>query len=118
MIMHRVGAVILACVMIYFSFLAVNTLGLQDENATGQVVAKSYHEAGQTYTTDVVGGTRRVRQTSTPEMYILTLTVGGEQTTAAVDKDLYDTVQEGDQVKVVYQRRRLTGGTQVVSVSR
>jgi hypothetical protein len=54
----------------------------------------------------------------TPDLYILKLRIGSQETSAPVDRDLFDSVGNGDRVSVTYQRRRLTSGLQVISVRR
>lgn len=117
-VMYRVGAVVLACVAIYFLFTAVNTLGLAEESGTGVVVGKAYREAGTTYHTQVIDGRSYVRPQATPDMYLLDLTIDEKSVQAEVERALFDDVEQGEQVEVVYRQHRLTGGTQVVRVSR
>ena len=114
--MYIVGAVVLVCVGLYVVFMAVDGWGLTDRKATARVLAKGYKEAGKTYITQIVANRPVVLPQARPEMYLLKLDLGGKETESAVEKALYDAVNPGDQVQVVYQKRRILGSLQVVKV--
>ena len=116
-IMLYIGGLMLAGILIYFSFTAMNSLGLKDRSATARVISKGYRQAGQTYITQKVGNRMLTLPQFTPEMYLLELEIQGKATSCAVAKTIYDRVTAGDQVTVVYQRKRITGGLQVLTVS-
>ena len=115
--MVYVGGLMLAGFLIYLGFTAVNRLGLQDQTAKARVVGKDYKEAGQTYVTQKVGNKTLTIPQSYAEMYLLTLDIQGRPGACAVDKTVYDRLRVGDQVNVVYRRKRITGAIEVVSVS-
>lgn len=116
--MYVFGGVILVGVALYFLFMAVDGQALGNTKGTARVVDKEYREAGRTYTTEIIGGQTRTIPRVTPEMYILKLEIDGRQTEAPVAKSLYDAVNKGDKVQVVYRRRRITGALQVTDVIR
>jgi hypothetical protein len=105
-------------VAVYFLFTATNTVGLVEQTGTASVVSRAYREAGTTYTTEVVAGRSYTRPQATPEAYLLRLMLDGREATAQVDQVLFEAAEAGDQVQVTYQKRRLTGATQIVRVSR
>ena len=115
-IMMIFGAVIIVGVLLYYGFWTLDGLGLEDEQGTATVTGKEYVEPGMTYSRQYIGGQLRTLPQTTGEMYILELNIGGEVTSVAVDKNRYDAVKANDEVDVVYQRRRLTGGLQVVEL--
>lgn len=117
-IMYRAGQLVLVGVALYFGFLGADTLGLPARTADARVVGKEYVPAGRTYTTNVVGGRSQVHAQTTPEMYVVHLEMAGDSATAAVEKSLYDGLSTGQTVNVEYRRRRVTGGTDVLRVSR
>jgi hypothetical protein len=117
-VMWVVGLVIVIGVALYLLFLAADGLGLESQEATATVVGKGYREAGQTYYTQIINNRPQVMPQATPERYLLKLDLAGREVECAVEKGLYDAVQAGDQVRATYQRRRLTGATQVVDVRR
>lgn len=112
------GGIVLCCVAIYFLFMAINDIALEKKEGYATVAGKGYREAGRTYTTQVIGGRAHTIPQSTPEMYILMLDIAGRQIECAVSRDLYGMINAGEKVTVVYQRRRITGGLQVLDVIR
>jgi hypothetical protein len=112
------GAVILVIVLGYFGFQAVDATGLSDQRGAAVVTGKEHRDAAKGYRTENVGGQTRVIPQTTPEMYILKLRIGDQETTHAVARDLYNTVGNGEQLTVTYQRRRISGGLQVTGIAR
>ena len=115
--MAILGGIILIGVALYYSFWAVNSLGLEDRSAIATVTGKEYHAPGTSYQAQNIGGRNYVRPLQTPEAYVLKLNLDNEETSAAVEKGLYDVLNPNDQVRVTYQRRRITGGLQVRQVT-
>jgi hypothetical protein len=111
------GAIILAGVALYYGFIAVDTLGLGDVTGLASVVGKQYVKPGTSYQSEPIGGVTITKSVQKPEIYLLKLNLTNHQTFAAVDKSLYDSLNLNDQVRVSYQRRRLTGRLQVLAVS-
>ena len=99
-------------------FVVIDSLSLEQRHGTATVVGKGYQEGGTSYFTEVIGNQRVVRPQATPDYYFLKLNIDGGATVAVVPRDLHDRIQVGDRVEVAYQRRRLTGALEVVSVSR
>ena len=116
--MYVLGAVILVLVLLWLGFMAVDGLGLATQRGDATVVGKSHRAAGTTYTTTIINGRSHVVPQSTPEAYLLDLDWSGKRVQGAAERELYESVREGDRVRIDYQRRRLTGGVQVVGVSR
>ena len=116
--MYVFGAIILICVVGWYAFNAIDSLALENRTGMARVVAKEHRDARQTYTTDIIGGKAQTVPRTLPEMYILKLDIGGRETSGVVEKDLYSAVNPQDEVRVTYQRRRITGGLQIVSVTR
>lgn len=112
------GAAVLIGVASYYLFMLIDGAGLPDIEGTAIVHGKEYREAGTTYTTQKIGDRMQTIPQSTAEMYVLSLEIEGVKTEAAVDKKLYEEIQMGEQVKVIYQRRRLLGSLQVLKVTR
>lgn len=102
----------------YYAFQGIDRFGLSVQHGEATVIDKAYRPAGETYTTQVINGrTHRVPQ-ATPEMFILTLDLDGEEAQAPVERDLYNRLQAGDQVSVSFIRRRITGNPEVTEVNR
>lgn len=114
--MVYVGGFILAGLLVYFGFTATNSLGLKKRTGPAVIVNKSYHAAGKTYSTQKIGNRVMTIPQTTPEMYVLELKIEDRTTAFAVSKQNYDRLTAGDQINVVYQRKRITGGLRVVAI--
>src|ERR1700733_11871365 len=110
------GGVILVAIAGYFGFQALDGIGLSMQPGIAVVIGKEYRPAKKTYRTDVIGNQTRVVPQVNPEMYILKLRIGEKETVGLVERDLFNTLSNGDRLSVTYQRRRVTGGLQVVGV--
>jgi hypothetical protein len=116
--MYVLGPVILLLVGGWYAFSAVDSMGLSSTEGSALVTGKEHRPAGRTYTTTVINNRTMTVPHDTPEAFVLTLAVAGDTTQGAADRDLYEHIQVGDRVRVTYARRRVTGGVQVVKVSR
>jgi hypothetical protein len=97
--------------------MAIDGMGLADQQSTATVLDKIRHGAGRAYSTQVVGNRTLVVPQTTGEMLILSIDLDGVRSEASVDRALYDAVGSKDRVCVTYQRRRITGAVQVVAVT-
>jgi hypothetical protein len=113
-----IGGVIVASFAAYWLFAVIDRVGLADERAAAIVLAKEHRVPGRTYLTQIVNNRPVVLPQQTGEVFALALDVGGTRAEGSVDKSLFDVVEVNQKVDVVYQRRRLTGGLQIVSVRR
>jgi hypothetical protein len=113
-----IGGVIVALCVVYWLFAVVDRVGLADERATGVVLAKEHRGPGRTYLTQIVNNRPVVLPQQTGEVFALALDVDGTRAEGSVNKSLFDAVEVNQKVDVTYQRRRLTGGLQIVSVRR
>jgi hypothetical protein len=114
--MPALGAVILVAFAGYFGFTAADTMGLEPRRETVTVTSKEHVPAGTTYRTELIAGKTRTVPHAKPEQHILTFRVSGKEAEYPVERDLYESVSNGDQVEITYQQRRITGGVQVLSV--
>lgn len=112
------AAVILAGVGLYYSFLAVDGVGLSNREGVATVTGKEYREAGTTYSTQQIGDRMQTIPQSVPDAYLLQLDLNGQMAQFPVEKSLYDEISIGDRVGVGYQEKRITGGLVVSMVSR
>jgi hypothetical protein len=113
-----IGGVIVAAFVAYWLFAVVDRVGLADQRAAAIVLAKEHRGPGRTYLTQIVNNRPVVLPQQTGEVFALALDVDGARAEGVVAKDLFDAVEVNQKVNVVYQRRRLTGGLQIVSVRR
>lgn len=102
----------------YYAFQGIDRFGLSVQHGEATVIDKEYRPAGQTYTTQVINGRTHQVPQATPEMFVLTLDVDGEEAQAPVARDQYNAIHAGDQVYVEFVRRRITGNPQVTEVNR
>ena len=117
-IVYVVPAVLLAAVLLYFVYGAVDRLGLESVQADARVTGKQYAAGSTTYTTEVVGGRTMTRAQKNPEAFLVTLDVNGEQTGGAVSKELYDSLREGERVRVSVRRTRVSKRLLITDVRR
>ncbi|HMB90394.1 MAG TPA: hypothetical protein VKP65_06070 [Rhodothermales bacterium] len=117
-VVYWMAALIMLGAVGYYAFQGIDRFGLSVQYGEATVIDKEYRPAGQTYTTQVINGRTQQVPQATPEMFILTLDVDGEAAQAPVERDLYNTLQAGDQVSVSFIRRRITGNPEVTEVNR
>jgi len=117
-IMYVLGPVILVAVGGWYAFSAVDSMGLSSQTGSAVVTGKEHRAAGKTYRTTVINNRTVTIPETTPEAYVLTLALDGDTTVGVADREVYEQVRTGDRVSVTYQRRRITGGLQVVKVGR
>jgi hypothetical protein len=111
-----IGGAIIALFLAYYVFMALDRVGLDDQHATAIVLGKEHHGPGRTYVTQIINNRPLEIPQETPETFVLSLDLSGTRAEGVVARDLFDALKVGDRVQVTYQRRRLTGGLQVVSV--
>jgi len=110
------GGIILIGVALYFIFWAVNTLGLEHRSATATVTGKEYHPPGTSYQSQNIAGRNYTRLLRTPEQCVVLLDLLEHPAAAEVEPVFYERLKPGEQVRVTYQRRRLTGSLAVTKI--
>lgn len=116
-IMVTVGGLIICILVVYFSFVAINSLGLQEHTAIATVIDKGYRAAGKTYTTQKIGDRMMTIPQTTSEAYYLFLDIDGKKASYVVSSRDYNLTESGDQLEVKYVRKRITGGIQVTAIT-
>lgn len=112
------SGVLLVAVLVYFSWGALDHLGLAEEKSSAVVTAKNHYPPGVTYRTNIVAGRAWTMADPTSDAHVLTLNMGQESTGAIVSKDLYDALQPGDRVQVQMRRTRFSRRLEVTQVVR
>ena len=116
--MYVFGAFILVAVVGWYAFSAVDRMGLPTQGGQAVVAAKAYKPPGMTSTKTIINNRSVNIPQATAEAFVLTLSLQERQAAGLVDRELYEDVKVGESVQVTYQRRRITGGLQVVKVTR
>jgi hypothetical protein len=111
-------AAIVAGVLLYVVGWAADTKLLAVQIAVASVSGKEHRDMKQTYTMERIGNVTRAVPRVVPEQYILKLRIKDQEVEWPVEKDCYQTVEPGQQVRVRYEKRRITGSFQVVSLER
>lgn len=114
--MPLAGGLILIAVLGYYGFQSADALGLAQRTGTAIVTGKEHAPPKKIYRTDYVAGRPRVIPQIAPEMYIMKLRMPEGETSAAVDRAVFDAANPGDQVAITYRQTRLTGKLQITSV--
>ena len=115
---YWMAALIMLGAVGYYAFQGIDRFGLSVQHGEATVVGKEYRPAGQTYTTQVINGRTHQVPQATPEMFILTLDLEGEEAQAPVERNLYEAVNAGDEVSVSFISRRITGNPEITEVNR
>lgn len=114
--MIMLGIIIVIGTGAYFLFAAADSLALGAQQGRATVTGREYREMKRTYSTELIGGQTRSVPRVIPEMYVLRLRLNGRETEFSVEQSFYNAVKVGDQVRVTYQRRRLTGAIRIIEV--
>ncbi len=114
--MYIFGAVVIAVVALYYGFLAIDTFGLAEHEGIGRVVDKEFHEAGRTYSRQVVGGRAQTLVQARGAMYVLKLRIGDKEGKCGVTEDVYKRVKKGSRLRVTYEEKRITGSLRITGV--
>jgi len=113
----RLGAIIVACVLLYYGFVALNTLGLSNQTGIATVLNKAYYAPGTSYQTMNIGGRVVMRPVGRQEAYVVSLQVDNVETAAIVERSTYETLTPNERVAMTYQRCRITGRLRAVQIT-
>jgi hypothetical protein len=111
-------AVAFTAVLLYYLYGAVDRLGLETRQTDAQITGKQRAQGSTTYNTRIAGGRTWTQATENPDAYILEFTIDGEATGGAVEPEMYESLHEGDSVRVAFQRTRITRRLVVTDVRR
>ena len=117
-LMPVLGGIILLGVCGYFLFFAADGYGLSPVITTVIVRAKEYRPTRTGYVTDIIAGKAKPVPRVYPEEYVLKFELLGTSAEGTVSRDDYQTIETGDPVVVTYQKRRVTGSVQIMSVTK
>ena len=117
LLMPIIGGVVLAGLAIYYGFMAINSMGLPVSLGEAEIVGMEFRESSNTYATQRIGGSTQTVMRTNPAMYVLHLRLQDQEVECAVEKERFEQLSTNDQVRVEYQRYRLTGGLVILQVS-
>ena len=118
LVVYAFPAVVLAVVLLYVLYGAIDRAGLPSVDGEARVTGKQHAAGSTTYTTEVVAGRSWTRAHQNPEAFIVTLELNGESTGGAVSRPLFEALQPGERVHVRFGRTRLSKRLLVTDVSR
>lgn len=117
-LMIIVGGLVVLGGVLYWSFRAIDELGLAERTSAAAVVDKEFRPAGWSSRVEVIGGRPQTVPHHTPDQYVLHLDIEGRAAEHAVDRALYEALTPPDPVQVRYLQRRLTGRLRIVALHR
>lgn len=105
--------------LLYYAYGAVDRVGLDTQETHARVTTKTYTPGSTTYHTNIVAGRAWTQSNQYPDAYVVGLEMdGGITTVGVVPKELYDSLNTGERVRVSYTRTRFSGKVLVTEVRR
>lgn len=114
--MRMMVIAVLVCVALFFLFILVDGFFLSNQTANAVVRSLEFSAGGKTYVTQIVNNRPYVMAQEKPDAFLVKMNLGGREVVAVVEQTLFESLEPGEQVEVVYQQRRLTGIYQVLEV--
>lgn len=115
---YIVPAIALVAVLVYYLYGAADRFGLETQQAETRVKGKQFAQGSTTYNQKIVAGRAWTETVQNPDQYIVTFDLEGEPTGGAVTQELYQSLQEGEPVRVQYRRTRFSNRIVVTDVRR
>ena len=97
-LVYAIPAVVLAAVLLYYVYGAVDRFGLDTQRTEARVTAKQFASGSTTYNTNIVAGQALTQSSKNPDFYVIGLEVNGEPVGGAVTPQVYESLQPGDLV--------------------
>jgi hypothetical protein len=116
-IWQRISVALIAGVLLYYTFVALNAWSLPEHTSMVTVLDKAYYPPGTSYQTMNIGGRIFFSPHGTAAASVLKLKLNDREVGALVEKGLYDPLSPSDEVQVIYQRARMTGTLRVTQVT-
>lgn len=116
-LVYAIPAVLLVCAVVYFGYGTFDRAALQAWQAEAQVTGKQVTPASTTYSTVVIDGRTMLRSNTNPDQYVLSLLVDGVATGTVVKRNLFESLQTGQRVRVTVRRTRLSKRLLVTDVT-
>jgi hypothetical protein len=116
--MKTPSIVLLVVFAVFLTGWVINATSLRVDTAVARVVSKEYQEMKRTYTMERVGNVNRAVPRVIPEQFILKLRIDDTEVSAPVDRVLYRSAEQGQEMHIRYEKHRLSGAMKVLSVER
>lgn len=116
--MFYFSVITVAAMVIYFGYLALDRLGLPTKSEIAVVIAKRHYRGGEAPIVNIAAGRPWVQSQLQPDMFLLSFRSNNEQLNAAVSQETFEAVKPGDAVNIVTERRRLSGLSVVIDITR
>jgi hypothetical protein len=107
--MFYFSIIAITAMVLYFGYVAIDRVGLRTEKETATVITKQHYRGGEAPVVNIGAGRPWVQSQLQPNMYLLSLKSNNEELGACVSQATFDSVNPGDTVNIVKQRRRLSG---------
>ena len=117
-LVYALPAVVLAAVLVYYVYGAVDRFGLDTQRTEARVTGKQFAPGSTTYNTNIVAGRALTQSSKNPDFYVIELDMNGELAGGAVTPQMYESFQPGDLVHVEFQRTRFSKQVLVTGVRR
>jgi hypothetical protein len=111
-------ALLLVAAALYFGYGVLDRAALDTKTAAAVVTGKQVAKGSTTYHTVVIGSQQLVQGDQNPDAYILTFDIERQHTGGAVSRELYESLQPGDNVQVRFRRTRFSHRVVIANVSR
>jgi hypothetical protein len=108
--------VIVGCVLLYLAGWAADTKLLAAQVAIARISGKEHRDMKQTYSMERIGNVTRAVPRVIPEAYVLKLRLENKDVEWPVEKDYFRNVEIGQQLRVRFEQRCITGSLRVISL--
>jgi hypothetical protein len=118
-LVYILPALAFAAVFFYYLYGALDRIGLETHEIDGRITTKQFAQGSTTYNTNIVAGRTWSQASQNPDAYMVGLELAdGVSTGGLVTKQMYESLQPGERVRVKYQRTRFSNKLMVTEVSR
>jgi hypothetical protein len=115
---YAIPAVVLAAVVLYYLYGAIDRFGLATNQTEARVTGKQLAAGSTTYNTNVVAGRAWTQSSTNPDARIVEIEIDGVATGGVVTPQLYESLQPGERVHVAFQRTRFSKQIVVTDIRR
>jgi hypothetical protein len=111
--MQYMGAAVIATVVLFFSFRALDGYGLPESSMEGTVLGKEYRPVSE----QLIRNGNRTHTTLKPEAFVLSVGIEDRTAEFEIDREEFHAAAEGEKVLVRFAEHRLTGNVRILDLS-